>query len=103
MVNYFDYASQYTVYDDNVQSYINILGMSYTPDFYPYKNYYLKYIIKPEEQYRPDKIAFNLLGNQSLSWVFDCINFFKNGIEEYYAGREINYLERDVLKKLGIM
>lgn len=101
MANYFDYSSKFGVYEpkDGVSYYIN--GLSYTPDFYPYKNYYKKYIIKPEHQYRPDKIAFYLFGDEFGDWILDRINSFTHGIEEYYAGREILYLERDALKKIG--
>jgi len=101
--NYMDYASTYSVYDETLQSYIDVFSLSYPPDFYPYKNYYKKYIIKPEEQYRPDKIAFNLLGDAKLAWVLDCINFFTHGIQEYYSRREIDYVDREVLRVMGII
>lgn len=103
MANFFNYASQFDVFDDASQTWDRVFGPSYTPDFYAYKNYFKKHIILSEEQYRPDKIMYNLVGDQSLDWVLDCINHFTNGIEEYYAGREINYLERDALRKIGVI
>lgn len=103
MVNYFDYAAKFHVFDDAEEKFIDVFGIAYTPDFYAYKNYFKKHIIKSEEQYRPDKIMFSLVGDQSLDWVLDCINHFTNGISEYYPGREIDYLDRDALRAVGVI
>ena len=103
MSKFFDYSSTASVYDEEDKKYIQINGISYPIDFSAHKLSYKKYIIRPEEQYRPDKIAFNLLGDQSLDWVLDEINFFHHGISEYVAGLEINYLAREYLRLIGIV
>lgn len=82
---------------------LSISGLSYFPDFYSYKNYFLEHIIKPEEAYRPDKIAYNLWGNQRASWILDAINNFTHGIKEYEKNKSIYYLSKDILVNLGIL
>jgi len=100
MQNFDSFASSYLILTDTESYYCR--GLAYPTDLYPYKNMYKNYIIKPEEQYRPDKIAYNLWGNQYSSWILDLINNFTHGIQEYYMGRQIQYLESTVLNKLGM-
>jgi len=96
-----DYSFIFNVLNNNDQSQ-QISGISYYPDFSIYKNYYKMHIITPEEEYRPDKIAYNLWNNQRVSWILSAINQFYLGIREYKAGRTIFYLELDVLRQLGV-
>jgi hypothetical protein len=97
--------SQYSSIFDNVgynDTSVQASSISYYPDFYVYKNYYLKFLIEPKYQFRPDKIAYMLWNNQSLSWVLDAINNFTS-LSEYYIAREIYYLNSDFLVSLGIL
>lgn len=97
--------SQYSNIFDNVEYNgvsVQACGISYYPDFYIYKNYYLKFIIEPKYQFRPDKIAYVLWNNQFFSWVLDAINNFTH-LSEYYIGREIYYLDSGFLTSIGII
>ena len=40
-------------------------------------------------EYRPDLIAREYLGDESLGWVITYINNFKNGIKDYTQNRSI--------------
>lgn len=102
MKKFDSYKYVYNVLDSNdkVQQ---ISGISYYPDFSRYKNYYKMHTILPEEEYRPDKIAFNLWGDQKASWVLSAINKFYSGIREYEAGITIFYVEKSVLSALGVL
>lgn len=95
-----DYSTIYNVVLDDVMRVAP--GLSYYDDFYAFKNYYKIHVVLPEEQFRPDKIAYNLWDNQYISWVLDTINNITD-LSEYYVGREINYLEEDFLRTLGIL
>ena len=103
MSSFYSYSQLSDVFDEEDKKYIQINGISYPLDFSIHKASYKKYVIKPEEQYRPDKLAFNLWGNQKLDWILDEINFFSHGIKEYTAGTEINYLEKEYLRLIGVL
>jgi hypothetical protein len=102
MKKFDDFTQVYNTFDANNISQ-QISGISYYPDFSIYKNYYKMHVILPEEEYRPDKIAFNLWGDQTMSWVLSAINNFYSGIREYKNGVTIFYVEKDVLRALGIL
>ena len=40
-------------------------------------------------EFRPDKIAAYLYGDDTISWVLDLTNNFTDGIKEYYLYRQI--------------
>ena len=63
----------------------------------------LKYhTIKPEQQYRPDKISDELYGSPDFTWILDEVNFFKHPFKEYLNGRKIQYLSIEYLESRGI-
>lgn len=97
------YSKQYDVLIPFYNQTMRISGLAYPPDFYKYSSYYQKHIVENHEEFRPDKIAYNIWGNQLLSWVLNQINYFTHGIQEYTAGREINYLDAEMLRDLGIL
>jgi len=74
---------------------------SYFPDF-PISGYGY-HIISPEEQYRADKIAYAIYGDDRLSWVLDVANNFYNGFSEYTSGREIKFPLVEGLIQMGIL
>ena len=94
-MSYFDFSK--IISDD-----INYSGVAETPDFSIYEENFLIHTIDATEQYRPDKIAWMLWGDENLSWVLDEINEFVDPLTEYYAGRKIKYLQKSYLEKLGI-
>lgn len=103
-MQFFDsYSKQYDVKIPYYKQVMRISGISYIPDFYTYSNNYKIHVIENYEEYRPDKIAYNLWSNQLLSWVLNQINFFTHGIKEYTAGKEINYLDANILRDIGIL
>ncbi len=102
MTNYDDFSEVLSVTDDNDNLTYELSGVANVPDFSIYKNYYKTYIITPEYQYRPDKLAYMLLGSDLLMWVLDEINFIQHD-KEYKIGKEINYLDKEQLKTLGIL
>lgn len=95
---YHEYANYFKDTDNKVFS-----GISYPPNLLAYSNYFKEYEIAPEEEYRPDKISFELWGVEDLSWVLDVINDFTNGISEYTRYRKIKYLSAERLVNLGIL
>lgn len=97
-MNFYDNAPTITGNDN-----INYKGIASLPNFEQYKSSYKSHTITKTEEYRPDIIALNLLGNDDLAWTIDAINGFIFGIEEYESGIEINYLETAILKTLGIV
>ncbi len=101
-MKYEDYSQVHNVVDDISGLIYALSGISQYPDFYPYKNYFKSYIITSDKKFRPDKIAFELFGAPELSWVLDCVNTFYHD-EEYYIGRKIQYVDRDVLTSMGIL
>lgn len=103
MQNFDSYSKTYSVYIPYYNKTMTISGISYIPDFYQYKENYKTHIIENNEQYRPDRIAYNLWNNQRLTWVLNQINYFTHGIEEYVAGRSINYLDAEILQDIGIL
>jgi len=97
------YSETHEVFIKNYNQTMQLSGIAYIPNFYLYNNYFKKHIIENYEEYRPDKIAYNLWGNQLLSWVLNEINHFTHGIQEYTKGREINYLDTEILRDIGII
>ena len=79
---------------------IQYAGPSYHPDF-PISGY-KEHIIKPDEEYRADKIAYRLLGSDNLSWVLDVANNFTHGFKEYKEGVTIRYPIQEAIKAMGI-
>jgi len=59
--------------------------------------------ILPIEEFRPDKIAYRVFGNQNLHWILDVLNDFPNGITEYTRGKTIKYVSLAQLQNLGII
>jgi len=95
---YFEYSETFRDIDNKFFS-----GMSYTPNLLAYSNFFQEHIITPEQEYRPDKIAYYLWGLQDLSWVLDIVNDFTNGISEYTRDTTIKYLQTKKLVELGII
>ncbi len=94
-MSFYNYVKAYNVNNTKIGT------ISYYPDPIKYKSYYKKYKISAAEVYRPDKIAYNLFDDQKLWWVLDIINNFTN-LDDYYIGREIYYLDKSYLDKLGL-
>ncbi|MBW2969090.1 hypothetical protein KY314_03155 [Candidatus Woesearchaeota archaeon] len=95
---YYDYTSLFVDENNLVFS-----GISYPPNLLEYENDFKDYIIPAENEFRPDKIAWELWESQDLSWVLDLINDFTNGIAEYTRGKTIKYIDTDILVILGIL
>ena len=94
-MNLFDYSY-------NVSNKINFSGICYqTPNFFKYKNLFETYIINSREEFRPDIIAYELYGDDRLSWVLDEVNHFYT-LSSYTQGRRIYYLPIEILIGLGI-
>lgn len=53
------------------------------------KTDYTKGTVLQGMEFRPDKLASYYLGDERLGWILDLANDFKNGIKDYYLGREI--------------
>lgn len=77
------------------------LGPIYHPKF-PISGYQI-HKIKPHEQYRPDKIAYNYYGSADLHWVLDVVNNFYNGFSEYTEGTEIKVPTLNTLYDMEII
>ena len=88
-----------TLKDDDGKEYS---GITFSiPNFSVYQNEYKTYLITARTEYRPDKIAWDLYGDDSLSWVIDEIN--GAGHASFYTkGKEIFYLPPAILLQLGI-
>ncbi len=96
-MSYFKYAEE--LIDNYGKKYS---GISYNiPDFSKYENEYISYIIRPETEYRSDKIAFEIWGNDQLSWVLDEINNVTHP-SFYTVNKEIYYLPLIILFNLGV-
>ena len=78
-------------------------GISYPPNFLLYSEFFREHIITSEQEFRPDKIVYELWGVEDLSWVLDIINDFSNGISEYTRDTVINYLPLNKMMELGIV
>ena len=52
-------------------------------------------------EYRPDKLAFYYLGDESLGWVISLTNYFIHGIEDYWLGRKILIPTKESILKIG--
>ena len=98
MKTFFDSAG--ILYDDNNVRFRDIVNV---PSFEKYKDQYKIHTITPQEEYRPDLIAWNLWDNEKLAWILDSINGFIHGYREYTSGTQIYYLEADVLQKIGAL
>jgi len=97
-MSYFNYST--TLTDDVRKEYSGICFN--IPKFSDYKNKYSTYIIRTNEEFRPDKISYSLYGDDSLSWVIDEIN--KTSDFSFYTnGKKIFYLPYDYLIDLGII
>lgn len=90
-----------TIFDETNKEYKNIVKEIL--NFKVYEKYFKIYIIKPQDQYRPDKICLKLFNNQDASWILDEINNFSGNVDEYYLGREIFYLPQAQLTSLGLL
>jgi len=93
-----DYSDIYKEEDE-----ILFKGITYTPDLSEYSDYFKTHTITEMEEFRPDKIANKLWYQEDAAWVLNEINYFQHGIKEYIRGKEIKYLERDILVNLGIL
>jgi hypothetical protein len=94
-MNLFDYS--YTINETTPFSSICYK----TPDFNKYKNFFVTYIISSREEFRPDVIAYELYGDDSLSWVLDEINHVYHP-SFYKRNKEIFFLPVDYLIDLGV-
>jgi hypothetical protein len=94
-VNYFDYAD-IVVDNDNIPR----LSLSYTPQL-PILESLSTSKILPEEQYRPDKVAYRLYRNPLLSWVIDEANNWYH-FKDYIAGSSFYYPRTAALDYMGI-
>lgn len=79
---------------------IKYSGIAYLPqmpeDGYPVSK------IRPDEQYRPDKVSYRLYGRTDLCWLIEELNRWSGGIQEYTLGREFGYISPKDLKVFGI-
>lgn len=103
MRNFDDYSKVYNLYYERYNMILQTSGIAYIPDFSLYKEYFKSYTIPTYQAYRPDKIVFELWGNQFLVWILNAINNFDDGIKEYTSNRVIYYLEKNVLQNIGVI
>lgn len=97
-MNYFDNLETFTD-DEN----ISFSGINFNiVNLHLYKNFYSSYIINEKEQYRPDIIAFNLYGDDNLSWIIDEINSVTHP-SFYEYGKKIKYLSYGFLMDMGLI
>lgn len=101
MRTFTDYSKKYIVFNHKQNVLIN--SIAYVPNFSLYSKYYLKYQIPVFNEYRPDKISYELYNTPYLDWVLNEINYFTHGIKEYKRNTIINYLDITILKTLGII
>ena len=94
-MSYFDYAT--IVVDDDEKS---RLSLSYTPQLPKLKSLLTSKVL-PEEQYRPDKVAYRLYRNPLLSWVIDESNNWYH-LKNYTAGTTFYYPSITALEYMGI-
>jgi hypothetical protein len=94
-LSYFDYATIVTDNDNILR-----LSLSYTPQL-PILESLLTNKILPEEQYRPDKVAYRLYRNPLLSWVIDEANNWYH-FNNYIAGSSFYYPSIAALNSMGI-
>ena len=99
MNNLFDYGTIVSDLDINRRT-ISYRSICYTPKM-PLKKYLFKTNILQTEKYRPDKIAYRLFEDPTLSWVLDEINNLYS-FKDYYPNREIYYLDNRGLNFIGI-
>jgi hypothetical protein len=99
MINFFDYGS---IVDDlnNKYKLVSYRSICYTPKM-PLERFLLKTKILQTERYRPDMISYRLFNDPRLSWVLDELNNLYN-FSDYYAGREIKYLDTNGLRFINI-
>lgn len=98
MQKYTDYSSTFIDTENNIFS-----GLAYVPDLSVYQQYFKEHIVTDAQEYRQDKIAYELWGSQDAGWVLDVINDFTNGVSEYWSGRAIKYLDYNTLITLGLL
>lgn len=55
------------------------------------------------EEYRPDKIALRIYGDETLDWVIDEANSFDHGVKEYARGVKLRFPAKAELRKMGII
>lgn len=93
-----DYSSMFLDENNNFFS-----GLCYVPDFSLYSQLFKDYEIKAEQEFRPDKIAWELWNDQNAIWILNEINDLTNGISEYTQGRIIKYLDYNSLVSIGVI
>ncbi len=59
--------------------------------------------VLPNEEYRPDKIALRIYGDEKLDWVIDEANSFNHGVEEYKRGTKLRLPLKRELRKFGVI
>lgn len=97
-MNYFDFGERF-VDEKNIK----FKGISFNlPNFFKYKKKFRTHIINNREEFRSDIIAYNRYGDDNLSWVIDEINQATD-FSFYTRGKEVYYLQYDILIKLGVV
>jgi hypothetical protein len=92
--------SQLVEYQER-QKTISYASIALPPEM-PLKESLLKTKVLIGEVHRPDKIAYRLYQNATLSWIIDEANKFYNGFSEYTFDREIYYPSLQALNLMGI-
>jgi len=97
-MGYFD-GAEVLIDDDNIKYSGICFGV---PDFTKYLSQCKTLIITSRLEYRPDKIAWDLYGDDNLGWVIDEINGAMSP-EFYILGKEVKYLLPSILSTLGVL
>jgi len=97
-MNYFQYNS--VLYDEDNKAFSGI--NFFVPDFTLYESKYIFYKVNIKTQYRPDIIAYEVYGNEDLSWVIDEINNATHP-SFYTKDKKIYILPSNYLIGLGII
>ena len=57
-------------------------------------------VVTPKQEYRPDLIAYEYLGNQKLWWIITAVNDIYHPFKDLYAGRKIKIPDSNLLFSL---
>lgn len=71
------------------------------PDFAKYQDKYKQYTVTARTAYRPDKIAWDVYGDDSMSWIIDEINGASHD-SFYEQGKVIFFLPASFVNQLGV-
>ena len=77
-------------------------GIAYVPDFSLYSQYFKEGVVSAEQEYRPDKIAWDLWDDQNAGWILFEINGFIY-LNEFSVGTKYYYLDYSILQQIGVV